>query len=46
MAATVQGLGVLALLGVALCGAAWFVLNATLGPVSPSRNPSWICINS
>lgn len=34
MAATVQGLGVLALLGVALCGAAWFVLNATLGPVS------------
>lgn len=34
MAATVQGLGVLALLGVALCGASWFVLNATLGPVS------------
>ncbi|MEH3774308.1 cytochrome b/b6 domain-containing protein [Enterobacter asburiae] len=34
MAATVQGLGVLALLGGALCGAAWFVLNATLGPVS------------
>ena len=34
MAATVQGLGVLALLGVAVCGAAWFVLNATIGPVS------------
>lgn len=31
MAALVQGLGVLALLGVALCGGFWFALNTTPG---------------
>jgi hypothetical protein len=34
MAALIQGLGVLALLGVAICGGCWFVLNTTLGPSS------------
>lgn len=34
VAALIQGLGVLALLGVALCGGLWFVLNANLGPSS------------
>ncbi|WP_318591349.1 hypothetical protein, partial [Enterobacter kobei] len=31
IAALVQGLGVLALLGVALCGGFWFALNTALG---------------
>jgi hypothetical protein len=34
MAALIQGLGVMALLGVALCGGLWFVLNAMSGPSS------------
>lgn len=34
IAALIQGLGVLALLGVALCGGFWFVLNTTIGPSS------------
>ncbi|HFK4650141.1 TPA: cytochrome b/b6 domain-containing protein [Serratia marcescens] len=34
IAALIQGLGVLALLGVALCGGLWFVLNANLGASS------------
>lgn len=34
VAAFIQGLGVLALLGVALCGGLWFVLNTALGPSS------------
>lgn len=34
IAALIQGLGVLALLGVALCGGLWFVLNANLGSSS------------
>lgn len=34
IAALIQGLGVLALLGVALCGGFWFVLNTTLGESS------------
>lgn len=34
IAALIQGLGVLALLGVALCGGLWFALNTTLGPSS------------
>ncbi|MGK3142235.1 cytochrome b/b6 domain-containing protein [Pantoea sp. C2G6] len=32
MAATVQGLGVVSLLGVAACGGLWFILNALYGP--------------
>lgn len=34
IAALIQGLGVFALLGVALCGGLWFVLNATPGTSS------------
>ncbi len=34
IAAIIQGLGVLALLGVALCGGLWFVLNTLYGPSS------------
>lgn len=34
IAALIQGLGVFALLGVALCGGLWFVLNTTYGPAS------------
>ncbi|HBV3606285.1 TPA: cytochrome b/b6 domain-containing protein [Klebsiella aerogenes] len=34
IAALIQGLGVLALLGVALCGGLWFALSTTLGPLS------------
>lgn len=34
IAALIQGLGVLALLGVALCGGLWFALNTILGPSS------------
>ena len=34
VAAFIQGLGVLALLGVALCGGLWFVLNTAFGPSS------------
>lgn len=34
IAALIQGLGALALLGVALCGGLWFVLNANLGASS------------
>ncbi|TCL45547.1 cytochrome b561-like protein [Raoultella planticola] len=34
VAASIQGLGVLALLGVALCGGLWFVLNTAFGPSS------------
>lgn len=34
IAALIQGLGVLALLGVALCGGLWFALNTLYGPSS------------
>jgi hypothetical protein len=34
IAAIIQGLGVLALLGVALCGGLWFALNTLYGPSS------------
>ena len=34
IAALIQGLGVLALLGVALCGGLWFALNSFYGPSS------------
>lgn len=34
VAALIQGLGVVALLGVALCGGLWFVLNTAFGPSS------------
>lgn len=34
IAALIQGLGVVALLGVAMCGGLWFVLNTTMGPSS------------
>jgi hypothetical protein len=34
IAALIQGLGVLALLGVAACGGAWFALNTLYGPSS------------
>ncbi|HDR2751810.1 MULTISPECIES: cytochrome b/b6 domain-containing protein [Enterobacter] len=34
IAALIQGLGVLSLLGVAMCGGLWFVLNTLYGPSS------------
>jgi hypothetical protein len=34
IAALIQGLGVLSLLGVAMCGGLWFVLNTFYGPSS------------